>query len=190
VYNDTSASLLVCLKVIGDVLDMEIDPHTVVSGEVDESGKILPVACLAEKVLAAQRHPEIRHMLLPIDGLFMTSRRIEIIGVHNLSEAVAYYYGEQFQKKLKQSRRKQELGRVIGVIAAPFAVSIVKDLFLTSPNPVTDRDRRLIGDAKDLYQKEGKYRFAVDILDSLIVRFQRQDSATEALRLKAQAWDI
>jgi hypothetical protein len=28
-YNDTSASLLVCLKVIGDVLDMEIDQQTV-----------------------------------------------------------------------------------------------------------------------------------------------------------------
>jgi hypothetical protein len=54
-YTDTSASLLVGLKIIGDVLDLEIDPRTVVSGEVTESGKILPVARMAEKVLTAQQ---------------------------------------------------------------------------------------------------------------------------------------
>ena len=68
-HHDTSASLLVSLKVIGDVLDMEIDPHTLVSGEVDESGRILPISCVVEKVLAAQYHLDIQRLFLPADGL-------------------------------------------------------------------------------------------------------------------------
>lgn len=177
-YTDTSTSLLVSLKVIGDVLDLEIEPHTVVSGEVDVSGKILPVACMAEKMLAAQQHPEIHRILLPAEGMFMTSRRIDVIRVRDLSEAILQYYGEPFRKKLTESHRKQTLGHVGDILAAPV---------LTAQNPVTDRDLRLINDAKEFYQKEGRYRIATDILDSFIARFQREDSAEDALRLKAQA---
>lgn len=114
IYNDTSASLLVGLKVVGDVLDLAVDPQTVVSGEVNESGKILPVACVAEKVLAAQHHPDIQRLFLPADELFTTSRRVAITRVHDLSEAVVHYYGEQFRKKMKQLTRRDVPDGVAG----------------------------------------------------------------------------
>ena len=177
-YNDTSASLLVSLKVIGDVLDMEIDPQTVVSGEVDESGKILPVTCITEKIAAAEQETDLRRLILPADGIFADSHRIAIIRVRTFADALMQYYGEQFRKKMKQNTRR---------IIVPRVVSTFKNLFLTSANPVTEYDVRLIDHAKNLCQKEGKYQIAIDILETVITRFQREDSATEALWLKAQA---
>lgn len=184
-YNDTSASLLVGLKIVGDVLDLEIDPHTLVSGEVDASGQVLPVTCLAEKILAAQQHPNIHQMLLPAAGLFMTSRRVTITGIHDLSEAVVCYYGNQFQKKYKQSTRNQLIRHVTtGLLAAPAKLSLYRNIFT---HPLKEQDVWSVEYARELYQRAGEYQQAIHIFQTVVREYARQHSSAEILELKAKA---
>ncbi len=177
-YNDTSASLLVGLKVVGDALDMEIDPHTLVTGALDEFGTVQPVQCIAEKIEAARTCPDIHRLFLPSEGFVIENPTVSIVKVHTLSGAVERCYGETFHKKVKQRTRK---------MFVPLVFSVFKHLFITAPNPVLASDFRLIDCAKDLYQKKGEYQSAIVIFDSLVTRFQQEDAVTDALRLKAEA---
>lgn len=129
---------------VGDVLDMEIEPYTLVSGEVDESCKILPVACTSEKVLAAQHHPEIHRLLLPARGLVMTSHQVDIIRVRDLSEAVLHYYGEPFCKKLKQAGRRKILKGALALAAAPFAPVVFSAFRNIFTHPVSEQEKSSI----------------------------------------------
>ncbi|MCP4398619.1 MAG: hypothetical protein GY801_15145, partial [bacterium] len=182
-YNDTSASLLVGLKLIGDVLDIEIDPQTLVSGEVDESGKILPVTCTAEKTKAAEKHPGIHQIYLPSDGLFVESNEVIIFRVRTFPETIKYYYGEPLQKKLKQvSRRKVLKSAATAIVAVPLGLFMFRNIFT---HPVTEQDVWSMEYAKELYQQHFEFQQAIRILTTLLQKFQQEDSLPEALRLKA-----
>lgn len=184
-YNDTSISLLVGLKVIGDVLDMEIDSHALVTGEVDNSGKILPVACLSEKIRAAEQHPDIHRLYLPSDGLLVENSSVIMCRVRTFSDAVRDYYGEPLQKKLRYMNRRNVLKGALGLTAAPFVpvmFSAVKNLFISR---VSEHDWRLFACAEELYQKKSDYRSAITIFQSILDRFQRGSSSTEVIRIQA-----
>jgi tetratricopeptide (TPR) repeat protein len=115
----------------------------------------------------------------------MTSRRVAITGVHDLSEAVAHYYGEQFRKKLKQmSRRKVLKGALAAVPFAPIVFSAFRNIFM---HPVSDHDLQLLECARDLYTRNSDYHSATIILHAILHRFQQDNSSTEVVRLKACA---
>ncbi len=184
-YNDTSASLLMALKVIGDVLDMEVNPHVVVTGEVDESGKIVPVSCTAEKVAVADGYSEIQHFFLPANGLFVQSNRITITEVQTLFEVVEHYYGEQFLKKKRQISRRQVLKGAVALAAVPLGLFTFRNVFT---HPVTDQDIWNLEYAQELYQKQSQYQKAIQILNSILKKFVYKDSTSEILQLKAQVF--
>jgi len=98
-YQDTSVSLAVGLKVVGDILDLEINPHLIVSGEVDDSGRIISVRHLPEKVRAADQHPDIYQIYLPEDGSYIGGNRTPIVRVSTFTEVVQQYYGPQLQQR-------------------------------------------------------------------------------------------
>lgn len=186
-YHDTSASLLVGLKVIGEVLDLEIDPHTLVSGNVEQAGRILAVKHIAEKVAAAQAHPEIERFCLPRDNLYVNNSSLKIVTVQTFSEALHQYYGEALGKKLRHlSRRKVLQGGVILAAATylPALFSGVRNLFA---HPVSDHDWQLWECARALYQQKSDYQSATIILQSLLNRFEQEQTSIEVVQLKASA---
>jgi WD40 repeat protein len=64
-FKDTSASLLIGIRIVGEVLGVKSRPATVVTGEVGESGEILKVGFINEKIEAASKREEIEWMIIP-----------------------------------------------------------------------------------------------------------------------------
>lgn len=185
-YNDASASLLVGLKVVGDVLDLEVDPHVVASGEVDESGHILPVDHVAEKLSAAERQPEIQQFYLPEDGLYVRNNRIAVVNVQMFSETVEGYYGNQLRQKMRwQLSRRQVVKGMAVTLAAVSAFWTFKNIFTQR---VTEQDLWNVEYAKNLYQKQGNGQKAMDILQFVLKKFKHMQSSTEVLHIQAQAF--
>jgi len=183
-YNDTSASLLVGLKIVGNVLDMEIDPHVVVSGAVDAFGQILSVDHVAEKVAAADCDPAIHQIYLPADGLFMPSQRVTITPVKTFPGAVESYYGEPFRKKQRQFSRRQMIKGAVTFAAVPLGLFTFKNIFT---HPVSGQDLWNLEYAKSLYQKQSKHQKAASILQFILKKFDYDTTSTEVRQLKAQA---
>lgn len=189
-YSDASASLLVGVKVIGDILNLEIDPKTVISGEVDKSGKVLPVKSIDKKLEAAERHIDIHSLYLPKDRRVRKPSRLKIVAVETFNEAVKHFYGQTLQKKLRQTKRRNFLKGIFAFSAAslsPLMFSVMKDTFFTHKNPVQECDFRLLDCARMLYQQQGGYQPAITILETILERFRQEHTATEAIRLKAFA---
>ena len=183
-YNDASASLLVGLKVVSDVLDMEIDPQVVVSGEVDDAGRILPVDHVAEKLEAAEQHPAIQQLYLPQDGTYVASKQVAIFTVHTFSGAIQGYYGDQLPKNrhLPIGRRQLVKG-IIAVFTVPLGLFTFKNIFT---HPVTEQDLWNVEYAKELYQKSGDFQKAQDILQFILKKFVRHQTSAEPLQIQAE----
>ncbi len=190
-YRDTSASLLLAVQIVGEVLNLEHAPTTVVTGEISEEGSILRVGWIQEKINAVDADARIERIIIPAGNLHDVSahlhKEVSIIPVRSLSEALEHYYGESLQKKLRQYSRRQVLKRVTGFIAAPFLFSGIRHVLTRCDNVVTECDWRLLSAARDLYQKESHYQHAVIILDSILERFARDHSSAEARRIRAFA---
>ena len=186
-YHDTSASLLVGLKIVGDLLDLEIDSHTLVSGNVDGSGRILAVEHVVEKIAAAQAHPKIERICLPRDNLCVNHTSLKIITVQTFSEALHQYYGGVLRKKLQHlSRRKLLQGGIIFATSTylPLLFSGFRNIFA---HPVSDHDWQLWECARTLYQQKSDYQSATIILHSILDRFQQEQTSKEVVQLKASA---
>ena len=179
-YHDASISLAVGLKVIGDVLDMEIDPHVVVSGEVDGAGIILPVEHLAEKFEAVERHSEVSTFYLPENNHYEADSRVSIEKFQTFSEVVDTYYRGQFQKQSPPNRTLKDTLDMPQVLTGPS-----RSIFY---HPVSERDVWLVEYAEDVYRKHCDYQKATKILTSTLKEFRHYQASPEVLQLKAQAF--
>lgn len=193
-YKDASASLLLALRIVGEVLDLDPQPATVATGEVDAAGKVLKVGWIAEKLEAAHDDDRITRIIAPQANLVNVDARgfpdLEILPARSLSEALEQYYGEALPQQLKRLSRRQILKSAIGLIAAPLLFFSAKDFApaASSVLPVAECDYRLLECARDLYQKKSEYASAVTILESLVTRFPEAVSSTEARQFKAYAF--
>ena len=100
-YQDTSASLMIAVKIIGDLLDLEIDPAAVISGAVDERGNVFPVKHIPQKIHAVERYPNLQRFLLPHKSPSARNTHLEVLPVRTLTEAVERYYGRQQLRNLR-----------------------------------------------------------------------------------------
>lgn len=183
-YNDASASLLVGLKVVGDVLDMQIDPQVVVSGEVDEAGRILPVNHVAAKFKAAEQHPAIQQLYLPQNGTYLVSKQVAIVTESTFSNAIYDYYDEQLPNNLRLPiSRRQLVKGIVTTLAAPPVFWAFKNIFTHS---VAEQDWWSIEYAEELCWKHGNYQKAVDIFETIVRKFS-YESSIEVQHIKAYA---
>ena len=189
-YFDASVSALVGLKVVGDLLNLPVDPAAIISAEVDRKGKILPVNHIVAKVMAADQHPAIEVLYLPFESVPVRVERIALRRVASFSEAVRQYYGTAYQQKQQQVSRRKILKGAVGLALAPFTFSIVKHLFLRSENPVTECDWQLLECARDLCYHKSDYQNAQVILHTLLDKFEKSAASTEGIRITADALDL
>ena len=182
-YHDTSVSLLVALKIIGDVLELPLDPATVVTGAVTENGQILPVDHLPLKIAAAAADATTQRLFLPAHSLLPVGQRLALHPVNTLAEAVEQYYGAPYRSLRRQVSRRQLLHSAAALAVAPLAFGIFKHL---RPSPVSEHDWRLLACARELYQQKSAYPNAVVILESLLHHLAQEYSAREAVRIKAE----
>lgn len=192
-YRDTSASLLLAIQIVGDVLDLDPEPATVVTGEVDTSGTVLKVGWIAEKLAAANHDEQIMRMLMPEANLHDVDPRqfthLTVIPVRSLSEALQHYYGDSFQQQLKRINRRLMLKSAAGLVTAPLLLFSAQNISTTTPavTLVGECDYRLLEVARDLYQKKSDYQNAVIVLDSILARFPGDAYPAEVQQLKAFA---
>lgn len=99
-YSDASASLVVGMKIIGDVLKREIKPNILISGELTESGQVRPVNHIDKKIKAAERRPDITSIMLPEDNARNINPSPHILRVQDLAKAVQEYYGHYCRRDL------------------------------------------------------------------------------------------
>lgn len=109
-YRDTSASLLVGLKIVGEVLGLEKYPGIAVTGAIDHYGKILEVGWLPQKIQAVNADESIIRVLIPFSGeqqVFpleqdrrlplmeseTSQQAVKVVAVRTFHEAVDAYYG-------------------------------------------------------------------------------------------------
>ena len=192
-YRDTSASLLLAIQIVGDVLDLEPEPAIAVTGEVDASGTVLKIGWIAEKLAAANTDERITRMLVPEANLHDVDihqfTHLSVIPVRSLPEALRHYYGDSFQQQLKRISRRQVLKTALGLVTAPLLFLSVKNPAATTfaAVPVAECDYRLLECARDLYQKKSDYQSAITILDSILSRFSGGTAGAEAQQLQAFA---
>ncbi len=185
-YVDSSASLLLAVKVIGDMLDLEFDPHTIISGEIYDDGEILPVQHTAEKIKAAEQNPTIQHIMLPLNGQSAKSTRLKITRVPTFSEALQEYYGDRLKSKeqgIIRLTRRQVMGKIVRVFAVVAGLPVFKNIFA---HPVTEQDRWSIDHAKELYQKQSNYQEALRILYFMSNKLSHGMATPEVLLYTAQ----
>ncbi len=173
---------------VGDLLELPVNPAAIISADVERSGKIRPVNHLVAKVMAADAHPGAAVFYLPLESAPVRVTRIALRRIATFSEAVDQYYGDAYQQKQRQIGRRKILKGVIGLAIAPFTFSIAKHLFLRSDNPVTDCDWQLLECARDLYQQKSDYRSAITILNSILTRFHEEKDSPETLQISAFAF--
>lgn len=105
-YFDSSASLAVAVKLAGDLLDLEIAPQIVLSGEIDETGRLVPVRFLWEKIAQAEENPHIREFWFAEGGEPVASDVLRLRGVRELAGTLESYYGKPLQQALQAQRRR------------------------------------------------------------------------------------
>lgn len=189
-YSDASASLLVGLKVVGDILEMAIDPAVLVSGAVDESGQIVPVGYVTAKIAAADAAPRIHRLYLPQENTIRLPRRVTLKLVCTFTEAVAEYYGAQFRQKRRQMGRRQVLKAMAGLLVTPLGAITVRNFFSSPAYHLTESDYHVLKCARDLFQQKTDYHSAQVILQNILERLQRGNSPTEIMRFKAETLDL
>ena len=185
-YGDTSISLLMAIKAIGDLLKLEQHPDIVISGELDEHGVIRPVGFLQQKIEAVEQRSSIRRMVLPADGHADSRSNLQICRVLNLKEAVESYYGAALKSLNPGLSRRAFLSGLIGfglgaATTASFLPFVTKNLFASS---VTEHDWQLAENARIFYQIHSDYAIAVKIFREILGKFEENDAA-EAKRLTA-----
>ncbi len=62
---DTSASLLIGIRIVGDILGVTCKPGVVITGEIGKSGEILGVGFINEKIEAARERKGIEQIIIP-----------------------------------------------------------------------------------------------------------------------------
>ena len=188
-YRDSSASLLIGLQIVGDVLDLDPEAASVVSGELNECGHIVEVAWIPEKIKAVAADESIERFLIPAGNMpdSASGTGVSLTPVQSFPDALESYYGAALQRRLQQISRRKIVKGVVSLVAAPFVFTGLRSVFFRSPNPVGDCDWRLLESARELYQQDSNYRHAVTILESILIRFQREDSSRDAIRIQAFA---
>ena len=189
-YCDASVSALVGLKVVGDLLDLPVDPTAIVSAEVERSGRILPVSHIVAKVVAADAHPGLAAFYLPVESAPVRVTRIALRRIAAFSEAVEQYYGDAYRRKQQEISRRKLLKGALGLALTPLTFSIAKHLFLRSENPVTACDWQLLECARDLCYRKSDYPNAQIILRTLLDKCEKSPSTTEGVRMTADALDL
>lgn len=108
-YRDASASLLIGIKIVGEVLGLEQYPGTAVTGALDDFGHILEVGWVPQKIQAVREYDGVLRILIPFSDVqhvlqldqptqkslrpFTPYHQIQIIPVRNFHEAIEAYYG-------------------------------------------------------------------------------------------------
>jgi GTPase SAR1 family protein len=110
-YQDSSASLLIGVRIVGEVLGLEHDPTTAVTGEVEPSGKVLGVGNISQKIEAVGQDDGINRILIPAANIDEIQRLVQesqltIISVRTFSEAIEHYYGKS---QILECKRQQTL---------------------------------------------------------------------------------
>ncbi len=112
-YRDGSASLLIALRIVGEVLGLPPAPHLAVTGELDRHGKVVSVGWIPQKIEAASQHLEITALMLPAGDLRQQAHdaalplALKLMPVDTFEEAVEAYYGAS---ALHALRRRQDWG--------------------------------------------------------------------------------
>ena len=191
-YGDTSISLLMAIKAIGDLLELEQHPDMVISGELDEHGVIRPVGFLQQKIEAVERRPNIRRMILPADGHADSHSNLQICRVRNLKEAVKIYYGAALKPITSGLSRRAFLSGIIGfglgAAAATATATATSSLPFAAQNlfahSVTEHDWQLAEYARIFYQMHSDHAIAIKIFQEILGKF-KGNNKTEAKRLTA-----
>ena len=95
---DTSASLLIGLRIVGAVLGFKSPPATVVTGEVGPDGAIRGVGFIQEKIAAASAEARIERLLLPETNLHECQEQplqLTLIPVRTFAEAVQQAFDQR-----------------------------------------------------------------------------------------------
>ena len=181
-YTDRSVSLLLALTIIGRLLKLEIDPHTVVTGALDDAGQVQAVGYMAEKLQAVQQVSSVQQLLCPSGGGMLSSGHIHLEPVRTFEHAALAYYGDQLRRKLRQVSRRQVLRSAAALAMIPVGLLTFTNIF---SNPVSEHDLKLLDTARNLYQQKSDYQNALVIFDSIVDRF-REELSTDAIQLKAE----
>ncbi|GAK50605.1 predicted ATP-dependent serine protease [Candidatus Moduliflexus flocculans] len=183
-YCDTSVSLLMAIKTIGDLLKLDIHPDIVITGELDECGVVRPVGFIDQKLDAVERHSGIRQLYLPADSRVERRAKVSICAVRHLQEAAQQYYGNALkERKCHVSRRNfliAAAGFAVGTATTGPTLLLAKNLF--SPS-VSEHDWQLAEYARIQYQTRSDYS-VISILKALLEQVRGKDD-TDAIRLKA-----
>ena len=159
-YRDSSASLLLAIQIVGSVLELDPDPATVVTGEIDASGAVQKVGWIAEKLAAADQDARISRMLIPQANMHGVDLRqfsnLSVIPIRSFPEALEQYYGAALQRQVKRISRRQVLKTAMGLVAAPLLFLSFRNFSTTASvaAPVAECDYRLLECARDLYQQK------------------------------------
>ena len=128
-YQDTSLSVLIGLKIVGEMAGIEADPATAVTGEVNQFGQVGSVGYLPQKIEAARSYPGITRMFVPASHreTFPVSGHLPLTLIHvgTFAEALDLYYGPQLQEKIRHlssgrrqfSREPRKTGLLAGLRA-------------------------------------------------------------------------
>ena len=184
-YRDTSISLLMAIKAIGDLLNLEQHPDIVISGELDEYGVIRPVSFISQKIDAVDRQAGIRRIVLPANSQADSRSNVPTCPVRTLTEAVEGYYGAALKHRMRPISRRAFVSGAIGfALGAAAATSsrlfVTKNLFAHS---VTEEDWQLAEYARIQYQTYSDYSVTT-VLTALLDKV-RNESDPDAMRLKA-----
>ncbi len=118
-YQDTSASMMIGLQIIGEVLKLEGDPSTLITRAVEQFGIITGVGWIPQKVKAAIEHQQISRLLIPESNVNEATlmqeqyatipgmSRLQILPIHTFVEAVELYYGKEQIEECKLREREK-----------------------------------------------------------------------------------
>lgn len=106
-YSDSSASLAIAVKLVGELLNLEIASHILLSGAVSDSGQLLPVRFLREKAASAEKDPQLREFCYAGNRDTLRSSRLALRRMRSLPEALERCYGKSLEQALLAKRRER-----------------------------------------------------------------------------------
>lgn len=185
-YADTSASLPIAAKIVGDVLGLPVQPHIVMTGAIDANGSLRPVQHVAAKIRAAQAYPGIEQIYLPMKCPLVEKSGLTVMYMTSFAEALEHYYGGYLGRKRQKRlfKRRTILKTIAGAFLMP-PLAMILDNVLNQP--VTEHDWQLLTCAGDLYQKQSDYHSAIVIYEALLDKLRRERSNAESLQVQAYA---
>lgn len=191
-YYDTSASLLISLKIVGEVLGLSNDPTTAVTGEIDSAGNIGPVKYLPQKIKALSEYPALTRLLAPAANRDMLAAlapeypSVRMLSARTLSEAVEVYYDYRPQAENRPISRRQMLIGSASVLAIP---AVMAGARLFGAPAVTEQDIWNLEYAIELYSKQNNYVKAREILRFILQKFVKETASPSVRHLTAQAYE-